>query len=177
MLVSVMTAMMFLVLVSAAPASSSILSFQQQAEASAYGLEQRVPPAYIVIDGKPSRLQLEDEPVSQDRIANYDRAPQGTLSFGERIQLLVTQVPGILKDVQSAKLYVNDDVFNENDYLQTDIERVNVRDTRLLYLETYLNAVPGGGDPDALGDGYTASDVGFRIFLWWQVFFTDGTDQ
>jgi hypothetical protein len=177
MLVSVMTTMMFLVLFSAAPASSSILSFQQQDEASAYGLEQRVPPAYIVIDGKPSRLQLEDEPMSQDRIANYDRAPQGTISFGERFQLLVPQVPGIFKDVQSATLYVNDDVFNENDYLQTDIERVNVRDTRLLYLETYLNAVPGGGDPDALGDGYTASDVGFRIFLWWQVFFTDGTDQ
>jgi hypothetical protein len=177
MLVSVMTTMMFLALVSAAPASSSILSFQQQAEASAYGLGQRVPPAYIVVDGKPSRLQLEDEPMSQDRIANYDRAPQGTISFGERFQLLVPQVPGIFKDVQSATLYVNDDVFNENDYLQTDIERVNVRDTRLFYLETYLNAVPGGGDPDALGDGYTASDVGLRIFLWWQVFFTDGTDQ
>jgi hypothetical protein len=22
-----------------------------------------------------------------------------------------------------------------------------------------------------------ASEVGFKIFLWWQVFFTDGTDQ
>ena len=177
MLVSVMTTMMFLVLVSAVPASSSILSFQQQAEASAYGLGQRVPPAYIVIDGKPSRLQLEDAPMSQDRLANYDRAPQGTISFGERFQLLVPQVPGIFKDVQSATLYVNDDVYNEIDYLQTDIEHVNVRDTRLLYIETYLNAVPGGGDPDALGDGYTASDVGFRIFLWWHVSFTDGTDQ
>jgi len=79
--------------------------------------------------------------------------------------------------VQSTRLHVNDDVFNENDYLQTDIERVNARDARLLYSETYLNAVPGGGHLDALGDGYTASEVGFKIFLWWQVFFTDGTDQ
>lgn len=167
--------MMFLALVSASP--SSLFMQPQQAEATAYGLEQRIPPAYIIIDGKASRLQLEDEPMSQDRIANYDRAPQGTISFGERFSLLVPQLPGIYKEVQSARLHVNDDIFNENDYLQTDIERVNVRDTRLLYLETYLNAVPGGGDPDALGDGYTASEVGFKIFLWWQVFFTDGTDQ
>jgi hypothetical protein len=74
--------------------------------------------------------------------------------------------------VQSTTLHVNDDVFNENDYLQTDIERVNVRYSRLLYIETFLNTVPGG-----VGDGYTASNVGFKIFLWWQVFFTDGTEQ
>jgi hypothetical protein len=49
--------------------------------------------------------------------------------------------------VQSTRLHVNDDVFNENDYLQTDIERVNVRDTRFWYLETYASTqclVPEG---------------------------------
>jgi hypothetical protein len=172
-LVSTITTMMLLVLVFPSSSSSSILSLQQQAEASAFGLgDSRVPPAYIVIDGKASQLQLENEPSSQDRIADYDRAPQGTISFGERFRLLVPQLTGIFKDVESAELSVNDDVFNENDYLATDIELVNVRDTRLWYLETYLNSVPGG-----VGDGYTASDIGFKIFLWWQVFFTDGTDQ
>jgi hypothetical protein len=53
--------------------------------------------------------------------------PQGTISPGERFSLLIPQFPGILKDVQSTRLHVNDDVFNENDYLQTDIERVNVK--------------------------------------------------
>jgi hypothetical protein len=171
-LVGAITTMMLFVLVFPSSSSSLILSLQQQAEASAYGLGDRVPPAYIVIDGKPSQLQLEDEPSSQDRIADYDREPQGTISFGERFRLVVPQLTGIFKDVQSAELSVNDDVFNENDYLATDIELVNVRDTRLWYLETYLNSVPGG-----VGDGYTASDIGFKIFLWWQVFFTDGTDQ
>jgi hypothetical protein len=103
--------------------------------------------------------------MSQDRIADYGRAPQGTISFGERFRLLVPQLPGVFKDVESARLSVNDDVFNENDYLQTDIELVNVRDTSFLYIETYLNSVPGRGDPDALGDGYTASEIGFRIFF------------
>ncbi len=173
MSIAAITTMMMLVLASTSP--SSLFLQPQEAEAT-YGL-QRVSPAYIVVDGKASRLQLEDEPMSQDRIADYDRPAQGTISFGERFSLFVPQLPGIFKDVQSATLYVNDDVFNENDYLQTDIERVDVRDTRLFYLERYLNAVPGGGDPDALGDGYTASEVGFRIFLWWQVYFTDGTDQ
>ncbi|MDQ3851535.1 MAG: hypothetical protein M3299_01735 [Thermoproteota archaeon] len=41
-----------------------------------------------------------------------------------------------------------------------------LQDARLqLHLETYLNAVPGGGDLDALSDGFTASKVGFKIFL------------
>ncbi|HYY67353.1 MAG TPA: hypothetical protein VE572_03290 [Nitrososphaeraceae archaeon] len=39
-------------------------------------------------------------------------------------------------------------------------------------METYLNAVAG-----AVGDGYTASDVGFKIFLWWRAFFTHGAEQ
>src|SRR5918999_4245436 len=87
------------------------------------------------------------------------RAPQGTISPGERFGLLIPQFLGIFKDVQSTRLYVNDDVFNENDYLVTDIDRINTRDTRYFYLETYLNTVPGH-----VGDGYTASDVGFKIF-------------
>jgi hypothetical protein len=136
------------------------------------------PPAFIAIDGELSELQLENGPFSdEDRIVDYDREPQGTLSFGEQFSLLVPQTPGILKDVESAQLYVNDDVLNQNDYLQTDIELVDEGDTTYLYFETYLNDVPGGGDPDALGDGYTANENGFEIFLWWQVSFTDGTEQ
>jgi hypothetical protein len=70
-LVTTITTMMFLVLVSPS------FQPQQQAEASAYGLgDSRVPPAYIVIDGKASKLQLENEPMSQDRIADYGRAPR-----------------------------------------------------------------------------------------------------
>jgi hypothetical protein len=179
MLVSIMTTMMFLVLVSAAPASSSILSFQQQAEASAYGLGERVPPAYIVIDGKPSRLQLENsDPLSgEDRTADYSRPAQGTISFGERFQLLVPQVPSIFKDVQSAGLTVCSDEGCGNDDFHISKELVNVRDTRFLYVETHLIDAPGGGHPDALGDGFTASEVGFKIFLFWTISFTDGTDQ
>lgn len=136
-----------------------------------------IPPAYIEIDGERSELQLENEPFSEDeRIADYDIDPQGTLSFGEEFSLLVPQGSGVL-NVESAQLFVNDDETNSNDYLHTDIELVDVSDTRYLYIETYLNDVPGGGHLDALGDGYTASDEGFRIFLWWQVEFTDGTTQ
>ena len=61
-LVGAITTMMLFVLVFPS-SSSSILSLQQQqAEASSYGLEDRVPPAYIVIDGKASKLQLENSP-------------------------------------------------------------------------------------------------------------------
>jgi hypothetical protein len=42
---------------------------------------------------------------------------------------------------------------------------VNVRDTILSYLETHIIDAPGGGHPDALGDGFTASKVDFKIFL------------
>src|SRR5687768_404327 len=99
-----MTAMMFFVLAS----SSSSLVLQQQAQATAYGLgDPRVPPAYIIVDGKVSRLQLENgDPTSGDATADYSRPAQGTISFGERFQLLVPQVPGIFRDVQSAELTI-----------------------------------------------------------------------
>ena len=134
-----------------------------------------IPPAYIEIDGELSELQLENGP-PEDRTADYDIDPQGTLSFGEEFSLIVPQEPGVL-NVESAQLSVNDDEGNSNDYLQTDIELVDEGDDRDAYFQTYLNAVPGGGDPDALGDGYTASEEGFEIFLWWTVSFTDGTEQ
>jgi hypothetical protein len=31
--------------------------------------------------------------------------------------------------------------------------------------------------PGDVGDGYAASEIGFTIFLWWEVHFTDGSDQ
>lgn len=30
-----------------------------------------------------------------------------------------------------------------------------------------FDAVSGGQDPDALGNGYTANEVGLKILLWW----------
>jgi hypothetical protein len=136
------------------------------------GTVRRVPSAYIVIKNKLSKLQLEHEPMSQDRVAYYERVPEGTISFGERFRLIIPQTPGIFKYVESAGLWVNDDIYNENDYLHTHIDLENVRDARFSYIETYLNGVPHG-----LGDGYTANEQGFKIFLWWQVLFTDGTEQ
>jgi hypothetical protein len=136
-----------------------------------------IPPAYIEIDGELSELQLENGPSGEDdSIADYDIDPQGTISFGEEFSLIVPQGSGVL-NVESAQLSVNDDEGNSNDYLHTDIELVDEGDDRDVYFQTYLNAVPGGGDPDALGDGYTASEEGFEIFLWWTVSFTDGTEQ
>ncbi|MDQ3967642.1 MAG: hypothetical protein M3275_04505 [Thermoproteota archaeon] len=80
MLASGVPAMMFLVLVSASP-FSSILSLQQQkAEAtslssSSFGLgDGRIPPAFIIVDGKASRLQLENDPLGgEDTIADLLR--------------------------------------------------------------------------------------------------------
>jgi hypothetical protein len=136
-----------------------------------------IPPAYIEIDGELSELQLENGPSgNDDSITYYDIDPQGTLSFGEEFSLLVPQRSGIL-NVESAQLSVNDDEENSNDYLHTDIELVDEGDDRYLYFQTYLNDVPGEGHPDALGDGYTANENGFEIFLWWTVSFTDGTEQ
>jgi hypothetical protein len=173
------TTMMFLVLVSAPPSSSILSLQQQQAEAASSSLplsfrlgHNILPPAYIVVDGKASRLQLENNPFLEDKIADYSRAPQGTISFGEHFRLLIPQFPGIFKDVQSARLWVNSDEENSQDDFHVRQELVNVRDTRYSYLETELIDAPSG-----VGDGFTASEVGFKIFLWWQVSFTDGTEQ
>lgn len=74
--------------------------------------------------------------------------------------------------MQSTRLYIYDDVANSQDDFHLLGELVNVRDMRFLYSETYVINGPSGA-----GDGYTASEIGFKIFLWWQVFFTDGTEQ
>jgi hypothetical protein len=126
-----------------------------------------------VIDGKPPRLQLENgDPLSgEGRTADYSRPAQGTISFGERFQLLVPQVPGIFKDLESAELMVcGDEVCNDDFHIRQEL--VNTRDARLLYLQTHVIDAP-----NAVGDGFTASEVGFKIFLFWTVSFTDGTDQ
>ncbi|HEU4448277.1 MAG TPA: hypothetical protein VFR94_26650 [Nitrososphaeraceae archaeon] len=169
--VTIMTAMMFFVLASS---SSSSLVLQQQAQATAYGLgDPRVPPAYIIVDGKVSRLQLENgDPSSGDATADYSRPAQGTISFGERFQLLVPQVPGIFREVQSAELTICGDENCATDDFHVRQELVNTRDTRFLYQQTYAINAPNG-----VGDGFTASDVGFKIFLLWTVSFTDGTEQ
>jgi hypothetical protein len=176
MLVTNITSMMFLALVSASLFSSS-LSFQQQAEAtslsSSFRLgDGRIPPAYILVDGKASRLQLENDPFSEDTIADYSRSPQGTISFGERFSLLVPQFPGIFKNAQSARLTVCSDEGCGNDDFHVRQELLNARDTRYWYVETHTINAPGG-----VGDGFTASEVGLKIFMYWKVSFTDGTEQ
>ena len=165
-----MTAMMFFVLAS----SSSSLVFGATTQATAYGLgDPRVPPAYIIVDGKVSRLQLENgDPSSGDATADYSRPAQGTISFGERFQLLVPHVPGIFRDVQSAELTICGDENCATDDFHVRQELVNTRDTRFLYQQTYAINAPNG-----VGDGFTASDVGFKIPLLWTVSFTDGTEQ
>ena len=173
-LVTALTMMMMFL--SLAP-PSSILSLQQQQQAEATvaaGLGQnRILPAYIVVDGKASRLQLENgDPSSGDATADYSRSAQGTISFGERFQLLVPQFPRIFKDVQSAELTVCGDENCATDDFHVRQELVNTRDTRFLYQQTYAINAPNG-----VGDGFTASDVGFKIFLLWTVSFTDGTEQ
>ncbi len=146
----------------------------QQAEATAYGLEQRVPPAYIVVDSKPSRLQLENgDPMSgEGRTADYSRPAQGTISFGERFQLIVPQFSGFFKDVVSASLTVCSDDRCRDDDFRIQKELVNTRDTRLAYLQTHVINAPNG-----LEDTFTASDIGLKVFLFWHVSFTDGTSQ
>jgi hypothetical protein len=171
-LVTVITAMMFLVLVISSSPSFGLQP--QQAQATAYGLgDPRLPPAYIIIDGKISKLQLENgDPLSAEgRTADYNKPAQGTISFGERFQLLTPQFSGFFKDVQSASLLVcGDTVCNDDFHIRQEL--VNTREPRVGYIQTHVIDAPG-----AIGDGFTASDVGFKIFLFWQVSFTDGTDQ
>jgi hypothetical protein len=57
----------------------------------------RIPSAYIIIDGELSKLQLEHEPMSQDRVGYYDRRPQGTISFGDHFRLIIPQTPSKFK--------------------------------------------------------------------------------
>jgi hypothetical protein len=163
------TTMLFLALVSAYPTSLFLQS--QQAEAAAYGL-QRVPPAYIVVDGKASPLQFENgDPISGDGTADYSRPAQGTISFGERFSFFVPQVPGVFKDVQTSSLVVcGDEVCNDDFHIRQEL--VNTRDTRFLYSQTYAINAPNG-----VGDGFTPSDVGFKVFLIWTVGFADETEQ
>ncbi len=49
---------------------------------------------------------------------------------------------------------------------------MDVDDEESLYIETHVIDAP-----DEVGDGFTASEEGFEIFMWWTVSFTDGTDQ
>ncbi len=184
MLMTGITATMFLALISASPYLSILSLQQQEAEAtslssSSFRLGQRIlPPAYIIVDGKASKLQLDNNAQNGgEGTADYTRRPQGIVSFGERFGLLIPQFSGIFKNAQTASLTVCVDEECSNDDFQIDEELVNVRDTRYWFLQTHILDAPGGGHPDALGDGFTASEVGFKIFMWWDVGFTDGTEQ
>lgn len=132
-----------------------------------------IPPAYIKIDDELSELQLENEDfLGDDRIADYDIDPQGTISFGEQFDLLVPQEPGALKNAESAELTVCYDDGCSNDDFWISRELVDVNDEKFLYSETHVIDAP-----DEVGDGFTASEEGFEIYMWWTVSFTDGTDQ
>ena len=131
-----------------------------------------IPPGYITIDGEVSELQFEVEPSPQNPIADYTIESQGTLSFDEHFSLLLPQAAGVLKNAESSRLLICFDPGCGNDDLVIDRELVNVNDEEFLYVETYLNRLP-----DDLGDGFTANEEGFEIYMWWTVEFTDGTDQ
>jgi hypothetical protein len=132
-----------------------------------------IPPAYIKIDDELSELQLENEDfLGDDRIADYGIDPLGTISFGEQFDLLVPQESGVLKNAESAELTVCYDDGCSNDDFWISRELVDVNDEKFLYLETHVIDAP-----DEVGDGFTASEEGFEIYLWWTVSFTDGTDQ
>ena len=63
-----------------------------------------------------------------------------------------------------------DEVYNDDLHIRQEL--VNTRDTRFLLLQTH--AING---PNGVGDGFTASDAGFKIFLFWTLSFTYGTEQ
>jgi hypothetical protein len=126
------------------------------------GRGNEIPPGYIAIDGELSELQLETGfSPSSNRIADYTIDPQGTLSFGEHFSLLLPQAPGVLKNAESSELPICFDPDCNNDDLVLNIDVVNVDDQEFLYVEAYLNEVP-----DSLGDGFTANEVGFPIYMW-----------
>jgi hypothetical protein len=56
-----------------------------------------------------------------------------------------------------------------NDDFRVRQELTNTRDIRFLYLQTHAINAPNG-----VGDGFTASDVGFKIFLFWTGGFAKG---
>jgi hypothetical protein len=140
------------------------------------GKGNEVPPAYIAIDGELSELQLETGVAPGDNgIADYEIDPQGTISFGERFSLLVPQAAGVLKQVDSAELTelsicVDDNCANDDFHISREL--VDVIDDEFLYVETHVIDAPG-----EVGDGFTANEVGFTIYMWWVVFYTDGTNQ
>ena len=63
-----------------------------------------------------------------------------------------------------------DEVCNDDFHISQEL--VNTGDTRFLLLQTYAINAPNG-----VGDGFTASDVGFKIALLWTVSFTDGLNK
>jgi hypothetical protein len=148
------------------------VSSQNENDVESNDIGNRIPSAYITIDDGFSQLQLENDNSSTDRIADYDIEPQGTISFGEQFMFLVPQTTGVLKNAESADLTVCYDEDCSNDDFWITRELVDVDDEESLYIETHvINA------PDEVGDGFTASEEGFEIFMWWTVSFTDGTDQ
>jgi hypothetical protein len=132
----------------------------------------RIPSAYITIDDEFSQLQLENDNSSTDRIADYDIESQGTISFGEQFMLLVPQTTGVLKNAESADLTVCYDEDCSNDDFWITRELIDVDDEESLYIETHVIDAP-----DEVGDGFTVSEEGFEIYMWWTVSFTDGTEQ
>lgn len=148
------------------------VSSQNENDVESNDTDNRIPSAYITIDDGFSRLQLENDNSSTDRIADYDIEPQGTISFGEQFMLLVPQTTGVLKNAESADLTVCYDEDCSNDDFWITREIIDVDDKESLYIETHVIDAP-----DEVGDGFTASEEGFEIFMWWTVSFTDGTDQ
>jgi hypothetical protein len=75
---------------------------------------------------------------------------------------------------QSASLTVCGDVVCNDDF-HVRQELANTRDIRFIYLQTHAINAPNG-----VGEGFTASDVGVKIFLFWTVGFdkkgVDGPD-
>jgi hypothetical protein len=148
------------------------VSSQDENDVESTNRGNRIPSGYIAVDSDLSKLQLENDNSSTDRIADYDIEPQGTILFGEQFMLLVPQTTGVLKNAESADLTVCSDEDCSNDDFWITRELVDVDDEESLYIETHvINA------PDEVGDGFTASEEGFEIFMWWTVSFTDGTEQ
>ena len=148
------------------------VSSQNENDVESNDVGNRIPSAYITIDDGFSQLQLENDNSSTDRIADYDIEPQGTISFGEQFMLLVPQTTGVLKNAESTDLTVCYDEDCSNDDFWITRELIDVDDEESLYIETHVIDAP-----DEVGDGFTASEEGFEIFMWWTVSFIDGTDQ